>query len=96
MNAELEAIKDAWDKNTGNGREEVLTREMCDAYVAAHPERFTDYHDLTLEEIVETIGVFRRVGFEERQWEAEVWQLHRFEPQNIGGVAKVVVRRPLG
>ncbi len=35
MNAELEAIKDAWDKNTGNGRDEDGTRAMCDAYVEA-------------------------------------------------------------
>lgn len=94
MNAELEKIKDSWDKNTGNGREEEGTRALCDAYVEAHPERFTNLRDMSLEECVQALSVFRQAGFEESQWEVEVWLLHRFEPQTIGGQVQATVRIP--
>lgn len=107
MNAELEAIKDAWDKNTGNGRDENA-RAMADAYVAAHPELFATLANMTLEECVQSLSAFRQAAMnpaemlalkqlgidpEESQWNVEAWLLHRFEPQNIGGPAQVRVRR---
>jgi hypothetical protein len=94
MNAELEAIKDSWDKETGDGRDEDGTRAMCDAYVAAHPDQFTNLRDLTIEECVTAISTFRAAGFEEEQWKVEVWQLHHFEPQVIGGPIVARVRLP--
>lgn len=94
MNAALEAIKDAWDKNTGNGRDEDGTRAMCDAYVEANPERFTELANMTLEECVQTVSVFRDAGMEQSQWEVEVWLLHHFEPQTIGGPLQARVRLP--
>ncbi len=94
MNAELEAIKFAWDKNTGNGREEEGTRAMCDAYVEAHPERFTELANMSLDECVQALSVFRAAGMEQSQWEVEVWLLHRFEPQTIGGPIQAQVRIP--
>ena len=94
MNTELEAIKDSWDKKTGNGREQDGTRALCDAYVAAHPEKFANLADMTIEQCVEALSVFRAAGFEESQWEVEVWLLHRFEPQNIGGQVQARVRLP--
>lgn len=94
MNAELEAIRDAWSKDTGDGRDEQGTRALCDAYVEAHPERFTNLRDMSLEECVQALSVFRAAGFEESQWEVEVWLLHRFEPQQVGGPMKAQVRVP--
>jgi hypothetical protein len=94
MNAELEAIKDSWRKDTGEGREEERTREMCDAYVEAHPDLFTELAGMTLEECVQALSVFRSAGMEESQWNVEVWLLHHFEPQNIGGPVSAVVRLP--
>lgn len=94
MNAELEAIKDAWSKETGNGRDEDGTRSMCDAYVSAHPEQFTSLKDMTLEQCVNAVSVFRNAGMEEEQWKVEVWLLHHFEPQQIGGPIRTVVRIP--
>jgi hypothetical protein len=96
MNADLEAIKDAWSKETGGGREEERTRAMCDAYVAAHPELFAAMELYSIEECVEMVSMFRSRGNEEMQWNYEVWLLHHFEPQNIGGVAQARVRRPGG
>lgn len=96
MNKELEAIKKAWDKNTGNGREEEKTRELADAYVEAHPEQFESMKDMTLEECVQAVSVFRAAGMEEEQWKVEVWLLHHFEPQNIGGPIQAKVRLPRG
>jgi hypothetical protein len=94
MNSELEAIRDSWSKETGDGRDEDGTRAACDAYVAAHPERFTNLSTLTLEECVKSLSVFREAGFEESQWEVEVWLLHHFEPQQIGGPMEARVRLP--
>ena len=94
MNAELEAIRFAWDKNTGNGRDEDGTRAMCDAYVEAHPEQFARLRNKTLEECVNALSVYRQAGMEEDQWIVEAWLLHRFEPQQIGGQAQATVRIP--
>ena len=94
MNAELEAIKDAWSKETGAGRDEEGTRALCDAYVEAHPERFTELANMSLEECVQALSVFRAAGMEGSQWEVEVWLLHRFEPQSIGGPLQATVRIP--
>lgn len=94
MNAELEAIRFAWDKNTGDGRDEEGTRALCDAYVEAHPERFTALSGMELEQCVNALEVFRAAGMEESQWEVEVWLLHRYEPQTIGGQVRAQVRIP--
>lgn len=94
MNAELEAIRSAWDKNTGDGRDEDGTRAMCDAYVDAHPEKFTQLAGLSLDDCVKALSVFRAAGMEESQWEVEVWLLHKYEPQSIGGPIKAQVRIP--
>lgn len=96
MNSELEAIKDAWDKRTGTGRDEDGTRAMCDAYVAAHPEQFDSLREMSLEQCVNALSVFRQAGMEEEQWRVEAWLLHHFEPQHIGGPMQAVVRIPKG
>lgn len=92
MNAELEAIRESWDKSTGDGRDEVGTRALCDAYVTAHPELFTELADMTLEECVSAVTVFRNAGMEESQWNTEVWLLYHFEPQQIGGTYQPTIR----
>ena len=94
MNAELEAIKDAWSKETGAGRDEDGTRELSDAYVAAHPEYFTELQNMSLEECVQAASVFRKAGMEESQWHVKTWLWHHFEPQNIGGPMVARVRIP--
>lgn len=91
MNSELEAIRDAWDKTTGDGRDEVA-RELADAYVADHEDQFASLRDMSLEQCVQALDVFRAAGMEEEQWRVEAWLLHRFEPQNIGGAAEAKVR----
>lgn len=94
MNAELEAIKDAWSKETGSGREEELTRKLADEYVQAHPEKFVEYEEKSLEDCVTALSAFRNAGMESLQWEAEIWLLHHFEPQIIGGPMRAQVRIP--
>lgn len=94
MNAELEAIKDAWAKDTGGGRDEEGTRALCDAYVQAHPEQFAALEAMTLEQCVKAVEVFRDAGMEEEQWKVETWLLHHYEPQSIGGPIQAVVRIP--
>lgn len=94
MNAELEAIKDAWAKDTGDGRDDVGARALCDAYVAAHPEQFTSLEVMSLEQCVNAVEVFRDAGMEEEQWKVEAWLLHHYEPQNIGGPITAQVRIP--
>ena len=48
MNAELEAIKALWDSTRDGGRDDAGTRALCDAYVAAHPELFTELSAMTV------------------------------------------------
>lgn len=94
MNSELEAIRDSWDKNTGDGRDESGTRALCDSYVAAHQEEFSRLREMSIDECVRAVGTFRQAGFEEEQWKVEVWLLHHFEPQAIGGPMEARVRLP--
>lgn len=92
MNAELQAIKDAWDLETGDGRDNKKTRTLADKYVKAHPEQFEDFKELSLPETVKALEVFRDAGMESQQWIVETWLLHRYEPQNIGGTYEAQVR----
>jgi len=94
MNAELEKIADAWDKNTGDGRDDKGTRALCDAYVAAHPDEFTELRELSIEECVQAVSTFRNANLEESQWRVEVWLLAKFAPQMIGGEYTAQVRNP--
>jgi hypothetical protein len=84
----------AWDKTTGDGRDEVGTRALCDAYVAAHPEEFTEIQNLTLEECVDAVSTFRNANLEESQWRVETYLLQKFAPQQIGGVHQPQLRVP--
>lgn len=92
MNSELCAIKDAWAKTTGDGRDDALTRTLCDAYVAAHPAEFVQFSGKSLPEVVDALSVFRAAGMEAETWLCEVWHLHQWAPQNIGGTYEAQVR----
>jgi hypothetical protein len=94
MNADLEAIKEAMDKATGDGRDHSEACTLADAYVAAHPEQFTDLAAMPLDKCVTAVDAFRAAGMDEAQWQVEAWLLHRFLPQNIGGTAQAAVRIP--
>jgi hypothetical protein len=69
-----------------------VARELADAYVEAHPELFVSLREMTLEQCVAAVDVFRGAGMETELWNTEAWLLHRFEPQNIGGKAEAQVR----
>lgn len=92
MKAEFEAIKDAMDKKTGNGRDRQAAVALADAYVAANPNEFTGYEDKSISQLVQSLDVFRAADFEDDMWRVKTWLLHRFEPQNIGGEARPQVR----
>ena len=89
MKAELQAIKDKWNETP---RDEAACRSMSDAYVAANPGEFTGYEGKTIENLALAIDVFRDAGMDEEVQRMEVWLLHRFEPQNIGGVYQPQIR----
>jgi hypothetical protein len=38
----LDELFDAWDKDTGGGRDAARARQICDEYVAKHSEDFAD------------------------------------------------------
>ncbi|WP_458317097.1 hypothetical protein [Mycolicibacterium brisbanense] len=94
MDPELEAIRDAMDKTTGDGRDTSQARALADAYVAAHPETFVFLQSMAIEQLVATVEVFRNQGDEQSQWLVETWLLHHFEPQTIGGPVVARVRVP--
>lgn len=91
MNKELEAIKDAWDLDTGDGRDEAA-RTLADKYVKAHAADFAALQEMSLEQCVKAVDVFRDAGMDEDQWRVETWLLHRYAPQNIGGTAEPQIR----
>lgn len=92
MNKELEAIKDAWSKTTGDGRDRGTTVKLCDAYVAAHPELFAGLDKIDLPILVQLLSSRRDAGDDEGAWNIEAFLIHRFEPQQIGGEYKATVR----
>jgi len=94
MNADLEAIRDAWNKSTGDGRDEEGTWALADQYVADHPEVFAGLDKFDLPTLVNLLSSYRANGDEEKTWETEVWLLHRYEPQKIGGSYEATVRLP--
>ena len=94
MNSELEAIADAMDKSTGDGRDREHAVELSQAYVKAHPELTEEMHDWSLEQIVAAMSVFSAAGFREKYMTLEAYHLAKFPPQNIGGEYHVVAQMP--
>lgn len=85
MNAALQKIRDAWDKDIDPGREEERTREVADAYVKKHPDEFAELEEKSQAECVESLEAFRAAGLEDGEWRVQAWLFHRYQPQNIGG-----------
>lgn len=106
MDASLKAIKDAWEKRDARGQrsssgkadldEDKKVRNQADKYVKAHAQEFAGWDNLSLETLVAEVERARDNGDEDKQWQIEAWLLHHFEPQDIGGPVKVVVRIPNG
>jgi hypothetical protein len=87
----LQEIEDAWAKGEG---EIEKVRSLADAYVAEHPAEFTELSNMTLEQLVQAVDVFRAAGLTESLQRVETWLWHHFEAQTIGGPATVQVRNP--
>jgi hypothetical protein len=94
MNKALEAIHDAMDKASGDGRDHAQAVALADKYVAAHPDEFNEMQAMTIEACVQAVEVFRAANMTESEQRMEVWLLHKFEPQNVGGPAQPQVRTP--
>lgn len=92
MKSEFAAIKDLWDTETGEGRDEEMVRQLSDEYVAAHPEEFTSFDGLDEKALVKALEVFREAGLEDDEFRVQVWIWHYFEPQEIGGTYRAKVR----
>lgn len=92
LEKELQALKNAWDKDYGSGREDDKARSLADKYVEKHPEHFTSLADKSIHELVQAVDVFRAAGMEDEQWRIEAYLLHKFNPQDIGGPANATVR----
>lgn len=46
MAKQLQALFDAWDKETGGGRDAVRARQICHDYIAEHPADFAVFDAL--------------------------------------------------
>lgn len=87
MKTELEQFKGLWD----NKETRAQAKEVAESYVEANLGRLSAiYGDLDLPEIVSQIDFYRTVGREESVIEADMWLLAHYEPQQIGGSAKIV------
>ncbi len=93
MNKDLEAIKDAWDKTTGDGRDEGA-RDLAKAYVTAHPELFAGLEHFDVPTLVQLLSSRRDDGDEEGTWNVEAWLLACVPPQTIGGTYKAEINLP--
>lgn len=108
MEADLQAIADAWENRPAAGEassgpdgEEAAAQdadvyELADAYVAAHPDDFAGFAALPLEALVKTIDTYRTDGRDEDAMKVQVWLWHHFEPQKIGGTYEATLRVPNG
>ena len=100
MQKELQAIKDAWDpgdsetKNLKSKRDEDKTRRLADKFVADNPGLYAQHEQMSEEDCIRALEVFREAGMEEQEWQMQAWLFHRFEPRNIGGVVRSQVRIP--
>jgi hypothetical protein len=94
MDTELEEIRQAMDKSTGDGRDRDEAVRLSDAYVAAHPETFAGLDKFDLPLLVQLVSEKRNAGDEQGQWEIEAWLLHAYEPQSIGGEYQPQLRVP--
>jgi hypothetical protein len=94
LSPELEAVKDAMDKGTGDGRDHPSAVQLSDAYVASHPELAEELGDWSIEQCVDAVSTLRAAGMLNEQWKVEVWLLHKWPPQNIGGEYHAQVRIP--
>lgn len=89
---DLKNIRDAMDENTGDGRDHPGAIALADECVAKYPDVFSSFKDMTLEQCVQAVDVFRAANMFDDQWRVETWLLHNFHPQVIGGGANVQVR----
>lgn len=83
----LDAIFDAWDKDTGDGRaphDDI--RSMSTKYVKENPDEYQGWQALSEELLVGQIDAYREKGDEDGVRRVQVWLWHQFPPQNIGGV----------
>jgi len=92
MKSEFAVIKDLWDADTGEGRDEEMVRQLSDEYVAANPEEFTSFDGLDEKQLVKALDTFRLAGLEDDEWRVQVWLWYSFLPQEIGGTYKATVR----
>lgn len=104
MNKDIQAIKEAWEKRPAAGiassgdtgakkaQNDKKIVAMADEYVANHPEIYDSFQDVSLEDCIAVLESFRAGGMEDKQWEIEIWILHHWEPQQIGGPVTATVR----
>jgi len=94
LSPELAAIKDAMDKQTGDGRDHAGAVTLAEAYVTENPDLFAPLRDLPIEDLVKSVDVLRAAGLEEEHWRVEAYLLAKFNPQSIGGEYHPTVRLP--
>lgn len=80
MNTDFQAFNSEW--NIGD---KAVAKQMALDYVAAHENEFLAYKDMTIPELVGLIDAYRAAGNEELRIKIDIWLLHAFEPQQIGG-----------
>jgi hypothetical protein len=94
VNEGLAAFKAAWQASSET-KDRSEPHALADAYVDAHPELVARYDAFDIPDLVALLEAARDRGDEERVVEIDLWLLHAFEPQQIGGqaTARVSVRR---
>jgi hypothetical protein len=104
MADDLKTIRDAWEKRDARGQrsssgkasleDDDKVRKQADAYVKANAKDYAGWENLSRDVLVKQVDEYREKGQLDEQWKVEVWLLHHFAPQNIGGAYEATVRVP--
>lgn len=99
MNEQLEALKTAMDSGDWDS-----ARDLATAYVTGHPDEFDDYRRIVaeapdektaLEKVAASCEALLLAGLHDLYYHAEAFQLHRWQPMDVGGSIQPQVRNEL-
>lgn len=91
----LDTLKNAWDKKSGEGRDEKAARDVAEQLYVNYPEAFEGIQNKSLAELADMCSQYRAAGNDYELAKVEAFLLYRYPPQDIGGTVQVMPRKPI-
>lgn len=85
MDELIEQFVSAWSEEDKEARDESRAREIAATAITEFSSEFKDYDKKELPDLVAAVDLFRAAGWEKEYRKIEMYILHSFAPQNIGG-----------